>query len=689
LGVSFMGLQMQRLRTFVSLLLDFSPQPPAREQGEGAARPLVLLAGLDPEMQRSVRRLLGPHYRTEAMSSGNADPAAVPELFPDLVLADAKPGQDGVDLLRSLLLDPRTGRAPVILLSPSAVDARHGVEAGAQDCLVKPFSGRELQARVTAQLQLAHLQREVAAREQALNATTKEAEELRRLHEFSVRLLGINGLRPVLEEVLDAIVALHGADFGLVQQVDPASGELVVVAQRNLPAAFFAHFPGVHAESTACGRAMTARSRVIVEDVLDDPSFAAHLELVATTGFRAVQATPLISRTGKLLGMISTHFRQPRSFSETELRYTDLYARQAADLVERSKSEEALRVSEARFRRYFDLGLVGMALTAPGKGCIEVNDELCRIFGYPREELLRKSWPELTHPDDLAADEAQFESVLAGLQDGYVIDKRFLRKDDSAVWCTMAAKCLRAPDGSVDCFVALVQDMTERLQADDALRRARDQLAHVARVAAMGELAASIAHEMNQPLAAIVANGHASARWLAAEPPNLGEAVTSIHRIVADAGRSEVKKEAFDMRELLRDVAGMLEREARAHKVKVLVEGEPATVVGDRVQLVQVVINLAMNGFDAMATVPDAQRCLRMRAEQDGPKRVRVSVRDAGTGLLAGDRDRIFDAFYTTKPAGMGMGLAISRSIVEAHEGRLWCAPNEGGGETFSLTLAA
>jgi C4-dicarboxylate-specific signal transduction histidine kinase len=248
-----------------------------------------------------------------------------------------------------------------------------------------------------------------------------------------------------------------------------------------------------------------------------------------------------------------------------------------------------------------------------------------------------------------------------------------------------------------------VQDMTERLQADDALRRARDQLAHVARVAAMGELAASIAHEMNQPLAAIVANGQASARGLAAEPPNLGEAILSIDRIVADAhraaqviarirgyvGRSEVKKEAFDMRELLRDVAGMLEREARTHKVKVLVEGEPATVVGDRVQLVQVVINLAMNGFDAMATVPDAQRCLRMRAEQDGPKRVRVSVRDAGTGLLAGERDRIFDAFYTTKPAGMGMGLAISRSIVEAHEGRLWCAPNEGGGETFSLTLAA
>jgi C4-dicarboxylate-specific signal transduction histidine kinase len=270
----------------------------------------------------------------------------------------------------------------------------------------------------------------------------------------------------------------------------------------------------------------------------------------------------------------------------------------------------------------------------------------------------------------------------------------------------MAAKSLRNGDGSVNCFVALVQDMTGRLEADDALRHARDQLAHVARVVAMGELVASIAHEMNQPLAAIVANGHACARWLAAQPPNLGEAVTSIDRIVADAHRasqviarirgfvraSDAKREAIDMQELLREVAGMLEREARARGVKVQLEpreGEPALVVGDRVQLEQVVINLVMNGFDAMAALPDAGRCVRMRAERDGPGLVRVSVRDAGVGVHPDERDRIFDAFYTSKPAGMGMGLAISRSIVEAHEGRLWCTPNEGGGETFSFTLAA
>jgi PAS domain S-box-containing protein len=553
--------------------------------------------------------------------------------------------------------------------------------------------------------ELARLQREAAEREQALTASSEEAEGMMRLHDFSTRLLAINGLRPLLEEVLDATMALHGADFGMVQRFDPATGDLLLVAQRNLPEAVLARFERVNDESTVCGRAVRRRERVIVEDLTTDPGFAPHLALAVESGFLGVQSTPLISRSGEMLGAITTYFRQPHRFGGTVLRFTDLYARQAADIVERNRTEEALRASEERFRRYFELGLIGMALTSPSTACIEANDELCRILGYSRDELLHMSWPELTHPDDLAADQAEFDRVVAGEQDGYLLDKRFIRKDGSTVSCTMAAKCLRTADGSVDCFVALVQDITERIGAEDALRRAHDQLAHVARVVAMGELVASIAHEMNQPLAAIVANAHATSRWLAVQPANLGEAVAAVGRIVADGHRasqviarirgfvrrSEARREAFDMHELLCDVASMLEREARTRNVKLQVEdraGEPSLVVGDRVQLQQVVLNLVLNGFDAMATVPDAQRCLRLRVERDGPQAIRVSVRDAGVGLDPRERDRIFDAFYTSKPAGMGMGLAISRSIVEAHEGRLWSTPNEESGETFSFTLA-
>jgi C4-dicarboxylate-specific signal transduction histidine kinase len=270
----------------------------------------------------------------------------------------------------------------------------------------------------------------------------------------------------------------------------------------------------------------------------------------------------------------------------------------------------------------------------------------------------------------------------------------------------MAAQCVRAADGSVEFLVALVQDMTQRLQTDEALRRAREQLTHVSRVAAMGELVASIAHEINQPLAAIVANGHATARWLAAQPPNQDEAEAAVQRIVADAHRvsevvagirrflrrSEAQRAPVDLHALVCEVARMLEPEARTRRVRLQIEpyrGEAIPVSGDRVHLQQVILNLAMNGFDAMASKSEAQRCLRMAVEVEGSGTVRVDVCDAGHGVPTLERERIFEAFHTTKPTGMGLGLAISRSIVEAHGGRLWCTPNTGGGETFSFLLPA
>ena len=667
----------------------------------------ILVADDDANMRRYLRRLLGARYHVQAFPVATAALAAARAMVPDLVLVDALlPDLDGAAFSRVLHADARTRLVPVIQLTAPAHQAAASGEAGGDDSLVKPFTAQELLACVAARLELARLRREAAAREQALSASSEEAEGMKRLHDFSSRLLTINGLQPLLEEVLDATIALHGADFGMVQQLDPGSGDLVIVAQRKLPEAFLTHFARVHDESAVSGRAMRRLERVIVEDVLADPLYAPHLGIAEAVGFRAMQSTPLVSRKGALLGVISTQFRQPHHFSDTVLRFTDLYARHAADLVERNSAEAALRASEERFRRYFDLGLIGMALTSPSKGCLEANDELCRIFGYPREELMRLRWPELTHPDDLAADVAQFESVMAGDQDGYVLEKRFIRKDGQVVWCTMAAQCLRAADGSVEFFVSLVQDMTQRLQTDEALRRAREQLTHVSRVAAMGELVASIAHEINQPLAAIVASGHATARWLAAQPPNHGEAEAAVQRIVADAHRvsevvagirrflrrSEAQRAPVDLHALVCEVARMLEPEARTRGVRLQIEprhGEAIPVSGDRVQLQQVILNLAMNAFDAMASLPQAERCLRMVVGAEGPRTVRVDVCDAGEGVAPLERERIFEAFHTAKPAGMGLGLAISRSIVEAHGGSLWCTPNKGNGETFSFALPA
>jgi PAS domain S-box-containing protein len=401
---------------------------------------------------------------------------------------------------------------------------------------------------------------------------------------------------------------------------------------------------------------------------------------------------------------------QRRASQELERRVVERTGQLAAtneelrkEIIERKRAEEALRASEERFRRYFELGLIGMAITSPTKGCVEVNDELCRILGYEREELLKKSWAEMTHPDDLAADVERFNRVVTGEIDGYTIDKRWIRKDGRVIHTIMAAQCVRRPGGSVDYFVGLVQDVTERKLGEQALRQAQEELAHVARVTSMGELAASIAHEVNQPLAAVVANGHACARWLAVDTPNVGEAVEAAQRVVRDANRAAevvarirafvkrgaLQRAVLDLDEVTREVIGMAQGEISARGV--LLSVAPAAglplVLGDRIQLQQVILNLVMNAVEAMSTVRDRLRTLEMAVVRHGADALCVSVRDSGVGLDPAHRDRVFDAFHTTKPEGMGMGLAISRSIVEAHGGRLWATANRRAGETFQFTV--
>jgi PAS domain S-box-containing protein len=524
-----------------------------------------------------------------------------------------------------------------------------------------------------------------------------------RLHELSTRLLASTEIQSLLEEVLDATMTLLNADFGDVQLYNPKTHALEIVAHRNFSQEYLDYFNNAHEGTASCGTAPLARARVIVEDVLTDPSFAPHLKVVAAAGYRAVQSTPLFSRSGEPLGMISTYLRKPHRPSEHELRFTDLYARQAAEMIERKRDEDALRASEERFRRYFELGLIGMAITSPAKDCLEVNDELCRILGYERSELLQQSWAEMTHPDDLAADVAQFNRIMAGEIDGYSMDKRWIRKDGQVIDTTMAARCLRRGDGSVDYFVGLVQDITVRKRAEEELHAAHAELAHVTRLTTMGELAASIAHEVNQPLAAVVTNGNAALRWLAAANPNLHEAREALARIVRDGNRASdvikrirtlvkktsAEKERLDMNVAIQDVIDLAQGEIRKNGVTLRTQlaDELPPLMGDRVQLQQVVLNLLMNGIEAMSEVEDRPRELVVKTQKDSVDNLHVAVQDSGRGLDPQYLDRMFDAFYTTKRDGMGMGLSISRSIIEAHSGQLWATANDGPGTTLHIAL--
>ena len=246
-------------------------------------------------------------------------------------------------------------------------------------------------------------------------------------------------------------------------------------------------------------------------------------------------------------------------------------------------------------------------------------------------------------------------------------------------------------------------EMRERQRAEEALQKAQAELAHVTRVMTLGELMASIAHEVNQPLAAVVTNGQACLRWLALETPRLDEARAAVERVVRDGNRAseviqriralakktEPQMVALDINDVIREAISLEQREMLSQRVSLRTELASALppVLGDRVQLQQVVINLVMNAVEAMAPVTDRPRDILIRSQRDDANEVLVAVRDSGLGIDSENADRLFNAFFTTKPSGMGMGLSISRSIIAAHGGRLWAAPNADHGATFQFSL--
>jgi C4-dicarboxylate-specific signal transduction histidine kinase len=278
-----------------------------------------------------------------------------------------------------------------------------------------------------------------------------------------------------------------------------------------------------------------------------------------------------------------------------------------------------------------------------------------------------------------------------------------VRKDGSRFWASVVLTALHDPQGKLLGFSKITRDLTERKRAERVLQEAKAEMAHMARVTTMGELAASIAHEINQPLSAIVNNANASKRMLASEPPDLEEVRLAVADI-AEAGtraaevisriRTFLKKAVpgkarVDVNQMIREVLALTLGELEKHHVSVRTElgSGLAPAQGDRVQLQQVILNLVMNGIEAMTPIADRLRVLLIRSQPDESGGVLVSVQDSGAGLDPKNIGHVFDTFFTTKPTGMGMGLPISRSIIEAHGGRLWLTPNDGQGVTLQFTL--
>ena len=369
-----------------------------------------------------------------------------------------------------------------------------------------------------------------------------------------------------------------------------------------------------------------------------------------------------------------------------------------------------LKERETRIRRLFDANIIGIVIFDFEERFIDANDAFLDMVGYSRDDLVsgRMRWRDMTPAEWHPAGEQRVAELKASAT-SLAYEKEYFRKDGSRVPVLVGAAAL---EGRRDEGVAFVLDLTERKQAEEALReserRYREilmELAHVNRVTTMGQLTASIAHEVNQPIAAVVTNAYAALRWLAAEPPDLEEVRQTLGRLVRDGTRAGevirriralIKKaspgnERLDINEALLEVIAVARGELQKNGVSVqtqLAAGLPP-VPGDRVQLQQVILNLIINAIEAMSGQGDGPRQLRISSEKDGSGSVLVAVSDSGPGLDPASLERLFEAFYTTKPSGMGMGLSICRSIIEAHGGRVWATANVPRGATFHVALPA
>jgi len=372
------------------------------------------------------------------------------------------------------------------------------------------------------------------------------------------------------------------------------------------------------------------------------------------------------------------------------------------DVTERRHAEDALRRSEAYLADAQRLSQTGSFGWDVPSGKIQWSDEAYRIFEHdPAVEPTLDLVLQRTHPDDRAALRPVLEHVARERQN-WELEHRIMMADGSVKHIHVVAHATSDSPNRLE-YVGALMDITEAKLAQDALQRAQAELAHVTRVTTLGELTASIAHEVNQPLAAVVTNGEACLRWLSNTPPDLAEARRAVARMIRDGNRaSEVirrlraltrktdpQKAPVDINDVISDVIALVQREVVSHRVRLRLDldAAPTPVFGDRVQLQQVIINLMMNGIEAMVDVTGRPRELLIRSRRHEADLVLVAVQDSGAGIDPDHLDHLFDAFFTTKQDGMGMGLSICRSIVEAHGGEMWVSPNDGPGATFHFTI--
>jgi PAS domain S-box-containing protein len=450
------------------------------------------------------------------------------------------------------------------------------------------------------------------------------------------------------------------------------------------------------------------RSQVILDDARGQSMFAED-EYMSSKRVRSLLCLPLLKQADLIGVLYLENSLASHVFTPARIAVLKLLASQAAIALENARLYRDVAEREAKIRRLVDSDIIGIFIWDFEGRVLEANDEFLRMVGYDREDLLAGSiwWTDLTPPDWRDRNNARIEQQKAGGR-FEPFEKEYTRKDGSRVPVLIGEATFEEGGNQ---GVAFVLDLTERKRAEaeareseQRYRKAQLELAHANRVTTMGQLTSSIAHEVNQPITAAVTYALAARRWLSGEPPNFREVDDALSLIVKEGNRaSEVvgriralikkapaRKDAVAINDAILEVIALARTEAANNSVSVrtqLAEGLPR-VQGDRVQLQQVLVNLIINGIEAMRDVGEEERELLISSRNE-PDGVSVEVRDSGPGFAPATLDRVFEAFYTTKPGGLGLGLSICRSIIEAHNGQLRAGANLPRGASFQFALPA
>jgi PAS domain S-box-containing protein len=531
------------------------------------------------------------------------------------------------------------------------------------------------------------------------------------------RILEMVATGEPLAEILDGLCRLAEEQApGVLASVLLLDGNcLRHGAAPSLPAAYTDAIDGVAIGPCvgSCGTAAYSGKQVIVEDIATDPLWADYRDAALPHSLRACWSTPIFSsQQRRVIGTFAMYYREPRTPILRDQAVIEQITHLAGAAIDHKLTQEELRRSETCLAEAQKLTNTGSFVFHPTtKQALYLSDEWYRIYGFDPESDGRRwkqqpgweEWLQRIHPQDRNKVLEIIDQAIRQKSDHEVEYRAVLPNGVTKYLYALSHSILNSA-GDVVQIMGSVTDVTERKHAEqerERLRQLQADLAHINRVSMMGELAASIGHEIKQPIAAAITNANTCLRWLKRDNPDLGEARDAASRVIEDAMRSveiinrtsslyrkeETQREPVNMNAIIGDIVGLLRNEAGRQGVSIRTElaGGCVEVMGDRVQLQQVLMNLIINGIDAMKTV-DGLREITLSSERDSTAQLVVAVSDTGVGLPP-QTDQVFNAFFTTKPHGTGMGLAISRTIVESHGGRLSAKPNTGGGATFYFTL--